>query len=135
MTELPINNVRPLIMHIDLNSCYAIIEQQANRLIRHKPVGVAAYTTPRGFIIASSYEAKRQGIKLMRVMDAQQIDPRIIILAPDPEKYFDAHRRFKAVLERYTDLVTPKSIDEFIVDFQGSRAVQGGQSLVDVGYQ
>jgi DNA polymerase-4 len=132
---LRINDIEPLIMHIDLNSCYAIIEQQANRLIRNKPVGVAAYTSPRGFIIASSYEAKRQGIKLMRIMDAKKIDPSIIILSPDPEKYFDAHRRFKAVLERYTDLVTPKSIDEFIVDFQGSEAVRQGRNLVDVGYQ
>ncbi len=133
--EMQINDVDSLIMHIDLNSCYAIIEQQANRLLRYKPVGVAAYTTSRGFIIASSYEAKRQGIKLMRIQDAKEIDPSIIILAPDPEKYFDAHRRFKAVLERYTDLVTPKSIDEFIVDFQGSQAVQQGRSLVDVGYE
>ncbi len=133
--DLQINDVDPLIMHIDLNSCYAIIEQQANRLIRHKPVGVAAYTTPRGFIIASSYEAKREGIKLMRIQDAKAIDPHIIILAPDPEKYFDAHRRFKTVLERYTSAITPKSIDEFIIDFHGSRAVQRGQSLVGVGYQ
>lgn len=133
--DLQINDAEPLIMHIDLNSCYAIIEQQANRLIRNKPVGVAAYTTPRGFIIASSYEAKRQGIKLMRIMDAKKIDPSIIILPPDPEKYFNAHRRFKAVLERYTDLVTPKSIDEFIVDFQGSEAVRSGRSLIEVGYQ
>lgn len=122
-----------MIMHIDLNSCYATIEQQANRLLRRRAVGVAAYTTPRGFIIASSYEAKRQGIKLMRIQDARKIDPNIIILAPDPEKYFDAHRRFRAVLERYTDSVTPKSIDEFVVDFRGSRAVQERQSLADVG--
>lgn len=133
--DLQINDINPLIMHIDLNSCYAIIEQQANRLLRNKPVGVAAYTTPRGFIIASSYEAKRQGIKLMRIEDAKKIDPGIIILAPDPEKYFDAHRRFKKVLMRYTDLVTPKSIDEFIVDFKGSDADRTGRSLVDVGYQ
>lgn len=133
--NIELNDIEPLIMHIDLNSCYAIIEQQANRLIRYKPLGVAAYTTPRGFIIASSYEAKRQGIKLMRIEEAKSIDKDIIIMAPDPEKYFEAHRRFKAVLERYTDLVTPKSIDEFIVDFQGSQAVSKGQSLIDVGYQ
>jgi DNA polymerase-4 len=135
MMDLQINDIDPLVMHVDLNSCYAIIEQQANRLIRNKPVGVAAYTSPRGFIIASSYEAKREGIKLMRIQDAWKIDKNIIILAPDPEKYFDAHRRFKAVLERYTNSVYPKSIDEFIVDFKGSQAVQKGQSLVDVGNQ
>jgi DNA polymerase-4 len=135
MMDLQVNDIDPSVMHVDLNSCYAIIEQQANRLIRNKPVGVAAYTTPRGFIIASSYEAKREGIKLMRIQDAWKIDRNIIILAPDPEKYFDAHRRFRAVLERYTNAVIPKSIDEFIIDFKGSQAVKKGQSLVEVGYQ
>lgn len=133
--EMPINTAEPLVMHIDLNSCYAIIEQQANPLIRNKPVGVAAYDSPGGFIIASSYEARRLGIKLMRIREARQICPKIIILTPDPEKYFDAHRRFRTVLERYTSEVTPKSVDEFVVDFRGSRAVQAGTSLTEIGRQ
>ncbi len=133
--DLRINDIDPQIMHVDLNSCYAIIEQQANRLIRNKPVGVAAYDSPGGFIIASSYEAKRLGIKLMRVREAREITKDIIVLTPDPEKYFDAHRRFRTVLEHYTSEVTPKSVDEFVVDFRGSRALQTGRSLVDVGYQ
>ena len=133
--DLPLNDERPLIMHIDLNSCYAIIEQQANRLLRHKPLGVAAYDSPGGFIIASSYEARRLGIKLMRIREAKQITRDIHILTPDPEKYFDAHRRFKKVLLKYTDEVTPKSIDEFVIDFKGSRAVREGKSLIDVGKQ
>lgn len=133
--DLPLNTAPSLIMHVDLNSCYAIIEQQANPLLRNKPVGVAAYTSPGGFIIASSYEARRQGIKLMRVRDAVNIDKNIIILPPDPEKYFDAHRRFKEVLECYTSEVTPKSIDEFVIDFKGSRALREGRSLVSVGHQ
>jgi len=135
MMDLPINNDEPLVMHIDLNSCYAIIEQQANPLIRHKPVGIAAYDSPGGFIIASSYEAKRQGITLMRIREARDICKDLIVLTPDPEKYFDAHRRFRTVLERYTNEVTPKSIDEFVVDFRGSRSLQRGQSLIEVGYQ
>lgn len=133
--EIPINNNEPLVMHIDLNSCYAIIEQQANELIRNKAVGIAAYDSPGGFIIASSYEARKYGIKLMRNKEARQILPNIIIMTPDPEKYFDAHRRFRRVLERYTSDVTPKSIDEFVVDFRGSRAVQDGKNLVDIGMQ
>lgn len=133
--EMPLNDEKPLVMHIDLNSCYAIIEQQANPLIRNKPVGVAAYDSPGGFIIASSYEAKRLGIKLMRVREAREICKDIIILTPDPEKYFDAHRRFKEVLLRYTNEVTPKSVDEFVVDFRGSRAIQEGVSLTQIGHQ
>jgi DNA polymerase-4 len=133
--DLQINDDQPLVMHIDLNSCYAIIEQQANPLIRNKPVGVAAYDSPGGFIIASSYEAKRLGIKLMRIREAKAICRDLIILTPDPEKYFDAHRRFREVLERYTNEVTPKSIDEFQVDFRGSRAISDGKNLVDIGYK
>lgn len=135
MTDLQLNTAKPLVMHIDLNSCYATIEQQANPLIRNKPVGIATYDSPGGFIIAASYEAKGLGINLMRVREAREIYPDIIILMPDPEKYFDAHRRFKKVLLKYTNELTPKSVDEFVVDFTGSNAVQKGQSLVEVGYQ
>jgi DNA polymerase-4 len=53
-----LNKARPLIMHIDLNSCFAVIEQQANPLYRNKPLAVAAYDSPRGMVIAASYEAK-----------------------------------------------------------------------------
>ena len=44
-------------MHIDLNSCFATIEQQANPLLRGKPIVVAAYTIGRGCILAASVEA------------------------------------------------------------------------------
>jgi hypothetical protein len=90
--ELPLNPGRALIMHIDLNSCFAIVEQQANPLYRKKPVAVAAYDTPRGMVIASSYEAKSKGIKLgVNVGEARQIDPNVIVLMPDPAKYRYAH--------------------------------------------
>lgn len=134
--DLPLNYNQPLTMHIDLNSCFAIIEQQANPLIRHKPVAIAAYDSPRGAVIASSYEAKALGIKLMvNVREARLLCRDVIILTPDPEKYFDAHRRFKKVLLNYTDAVTPKSVDEFVVDFTGSKAVQNNLSLSEVGYR
>lgn len=134
--EMQINYNDPLIMHIDLNSAYAMIEQQANPLIRNKPVAIAAYATPRGMIIASSYEAKALGIKLgVNVAEARLIDPNVIILTPDPEKYFDAHRRFKKVLLNYTNSVTPKSVDEFVVDFRGSEAIRRGMTMQEIGMQ
>ena len=134
--EMQINYNDPLIMHIDLNSAYAMIEQQANPLIRNKPVAIAAYATPRGMIIASSYEAKALGIKLgVNVAEARLIDPNVIILTPDPEKYFDAHRRFKKVLLNYTNSVTPKSVDEFVVDFRGSEAIRRGMTMQEIGVQ
>lgn len=130
------NTNPPQIMHIDLNSCFAIIEQQANPLLRHKPVAVAAYDSPRGAVLASSYEAKAMGIKLMvNVREARMLCRDVIILTPDPEKYFDAHRRFKKVLLQYTDNVAPKSVDEFVVDFRGSPALRGGLDMPEIGYR
>lgn len=126
----------PLIMHIDLNSCFSTIEQQANPLIRNKPVAVAAYTKQHGIVLAASYDAKALGIKLgTSVRDAQQIYPGIIILMPDPPKYRVAHRRFREVLLEYTSNVVPKSIDEFVIDFHGSEAVRQGRSMEEVGYE
>lgn len=134
MTDLDLNYHQPLMMHIDLNSCFAMIEQQANPLIRHKPVAVAAYDTPKGIILASSYEAKALGIKVgVNVREAKLICPDIIIMTPDPDKYFDAHRRFKKVLLNYTDNITPKSVDEFVINFNGSIAVQKGLALETIG--
>ncbi len=136
LTDLPLNTAEPLIMHIDLNSCFAIIEQQANPLIRHKPVAVAAYDSPGGMVLASSYEAKAKGIKLgVNVREARQLAPDVVVMMPDPPKYREAHRRFREVLEQYTDAVAPKSIDEFVVDFTSSRDRLKGRSLVDIGYE
>lgn len=136
LIALPINTAQPLIMHIDLNSCFAIIEQQANPLLRHKPVGVGAYTRDTGIILAASYEAKALGIKLgTSVREAREICPEFIALAPDPPKYREAHRRFREVLTTYTDQVAPRSIDEFVVDFHGSEAIRQGRSLESIGYE
>lgn len=72
------------IMHLDLNSCFATVEQQANPLFRGKPVAVAAYDSPGGCIIAPSVEAKKLGIKVgMRVKEGKRIYPGLIILLPD----------------------------------------------------
>lgn len=106
-------------MHIDLNSCFASIEQQANPLLRGKPIAVAAYTTPNGCIIAPSIEAKKCGIKVgMRVREAKQLYPNLIVLSPDPWKYRGVHLRLRRLLSDYTYDLTPKSIDEFVLNLE-----------------
>src|SRR5216683_850241 len=117
--ESLISREKPRIMHIDLNSCFATIEQQANPLLRGKPLVVAAYSTPNAFVLAPSIEAKRLGIKMgMRVRDAQEIYPKVIVRSPDPPKYRDVHLKFKKIFQDYSPDVTPKSIDEAVIDFR-----------------
>jgi DNA polymerase IV len=105
------------IMHIDLNSCFATIEQQANPFLRGKPIAVAAYTTPNGCILAPSVEAKRYGVKTgMRVKDGKDLCPDLMILSSDPWKYRNVHLSLRKLLSDYTPDVVPKSIDEFVLD-------------------
>ena len=119
--DMGFNSKSPTVMHIDLNSCFATIEQQANPYLRGKPIAVAAYTTPNGCILAPSIEAKRYGIKTgMRVADGKLLYPGLIILSCDPVKYRNIHLKFRKLLCRYTWDVTPKSIDEFVLEFKES---------------
>lgn len=115
------------ILHIDLNSCFATAEQQANPLLRGKPIAIAPHLTPNGCIIAPSIEAKRFGIKTgMRVKDGKVLYPKLIVLPPDPHKYRDIFLKLKKLLQDYTDNLVPKSIDEFVLDLEGYPAFRRG---------
>jgi len=132
--ELDLNHNEPTIMHLDLNSCFASIEQQANPLLRGKPIIVATYTTPSGCVLAPSIEAKKEGIKVgMRVRDAQLLYPKVVVLTPDPPKYRDVHLKLRRLLNEYSPNVVPKSIDEAVIDFSGTTALTRG--LVNTGLE
>ncbi len=111
------NPASPTIVHVDLNSCFAAIEQQANPLLRGKPVAVAAYTTPRGCILAASVEAKRFGVATgMRVAEGKQLCPSLIILPSDPSKYRFVNRKLLVLLREYASDVRVCSIDEMVMN-------------------
>lgn len=132
--ELQINRNKPLTMHVDLNSAYATIEQQANPLLRGKPLVVAAYPTDGGCIVAPSIEAKRFGIKTgMRIRDARELCKDIIIRTPDPDKYFDVNIRLRRIFKDYTPDFHPQSIDEFVLNFATVNNLT--PDLVSTGYE
>ena len=93
-----------------MNSYFASVEQQANPLLRGKPVGVCAYLPKTaagdGCIIASSIEAKRVGVTTgMRISDARRIYPNVILVQNDPAKYRSTTERIFAILAGYSDRV------------------------------
>ena len=129
--RLDFNPAPSTVMHIDLNSCFATIEQQANPLLRDKPVAVAAYDSPNGCILAPSVQAKKLGIKVgMRVKDGRLLCPDLIVLPSDPDKYRSVHLGLKKVLSIYTPDIVPKSIDEFVLNFAGTPALRRDLFLI-----
>lgn len=114
--QVPFNPAPAAVMHLDINSCFATIEQQANPKLRGKPIAVAAYPSPSGCILAPSVEAKRFGVKTgMRVKEGKLLCPKLIVLGCDPWKYRNIHLKLRQLLFQYSDQVTPKSIDEFVI--------------------
>lgn len=132
---LPLNPAKPLVMHIDLNSCFATVEQQARPLLRGRPVGVANRNTEYTCVVACSYEAKALGVKVgMSFHDAKLLAPDIVLVESDPPKYHYVYQILVDIMRSYSPFVTMKSIDEGIVDFEGTELVNK-RSLEDIGYE
>src|SRR5690349_12786458 len=105
----------PVIIHLDMNSYFASVEQQDNPDWRGKPVGVCEHLG--GIIIAASREAKRWGIGTgTPVWEAKKLYPKIILTPTHAERYRFYTRRFLKVVEDYTDMVEKYSIDECFLD-------------------
>ncbi|MBI1862706.1 hypothetical protein HYS00_01155 [Candidatus Microgenomates bacterium] len=125
------NQARPSIMHIDLNSCFATVMQQAYIHLRGKPLVVSAYSTPKGFVLSPSIEAKKLGIKLgFSNADARAVCPDVIVRTPDPELVRDVHRKFRKLFHPYSPIVEPKYIDEAVIDFKHTKYENADLTIV-----
>jgi len=117
--KLPSNRI---VMHVDMNSYFASVEQAHRPLLKEKPVLVLADPcgTPKGrrsVVAAASYEAKVKGVKAgMPTFEALKLAPNAILIGGNPHKYATFSRHFLKIFEKYTDLVEPYSIDEAFLD-------------------
>ncbi len=103
-----------------MNSYFASVEQQANPFLRGKSLGVCAYLSDNGAIIASSMEAKAKGIKTgCKVREARILDPNVVLLENEPAKYRSTTEKIFKILGEYTDTLEPYSIDEAFLDLTG----------------
>lgn len=137
--QLPLNTEIPEIMHIDLNSCFATVEQQARPLLRGWPVGVTNRRVSEAryaCIVAASYEAKSLGVKVgMRADEALRLAPDMVIVETDPPKYHYVYQKLVNIMRSYSPNVAMKSIDEGIIDFHGTREVINRRPLADIGME
>ncbi|WP_088102420.1 DNA polymerase IV [Halalkalibacter urbisdiaboli] len=107
-----------VIFHIDMNSFYASVEMSYNPELKGKPIAIAGNVEERrGIIVTSSYEARANGVKTaMPIWQAKKLCPHLLILPPNFERYRAASRALFALLQSYTPLVQPVSIDEGYLD-------------------
>ncbi len=134
--KLQVNQEEALVMHIDLNSAFATIEQQSRPSLRGKPIGVTNRISKNCCVIAASYEAKSLGIKVgMGLIEARSIAPNLVILESDPPKYHHVYKKLCQIMKSYSPDVVMKSIDEGIIDFHDTRQFINKRPLEDIGME
>ncbi|HRE83214.1 MAG TPA: hypothetical protein PLN52_19375 [Opitutaceae bacterium] len=108
---------------IDFNSFFASVEQQERPELRGKPVGIVPVMAETTGCVAISIEAKQQGLKRnMRVSEARERCPGIVIVEARPELYIAYHRRLKEVVETCLPIWKTQSIDEMTCQLTGTYA-------------
>lgn len=130
------NTASPQVMHIDLNSCFATVEQQARPMLRGRPVVIVNRRTVQTMVVTASYEAKALGIGLgTKLRDIQRLHPEVVALESDPAKYRYVYHQMMRIMSDYSPHFRMKSIDEGVIDFAESSELVRGRDLVDVGYE
>ncbi len=109
------------ILHADLDSFYASVEQRDHPRLRGRPVLVGG-----GVVLAASYEAKAFGVRSpMPEREARALCPGAIVMRPRFDVYMAASRAVFDVFHDTTPLVEGISVDEAFLDVGGLRVIAG----------
>ncbi|MBI3692583.1 MAG: DNA polymerase IV, partial [Mycolicibacterium aromaticivorans] len=112
---------RATILHADLDSFYASVEQRDDPTLRGRPVIVGG-----GVVLAASYEAKAYGVRTaMGGHQARRLCPAAVVVPPRMSAYSQASDDVFAVFRDTTPLVEPLSVDEAFLDVAGLQRLSG----------
>ena len=119
---------RATILHADLDSFYASVEQRDDPRLRGQPVIVGA-----GIVLAASYEAKAYGVRTaMSGRRALRLCPHARVVPPRMAAYSEASKAVYRVFEDTSPLVEGLSIDEAFLDARGMERIAGTPAEIAV---
>jgi len=103
------------ILHADLDSFFASVEQRDEPRLKGKPVIVGT-----GVVLAASYEAKAFGVRTaMGQRRARQLCPQAVVVPARFKAYSEASKDVFRVFEDTAPVVEALSIDEAFIDVRG----------------
>ena len=116
------------ILHADLDSFYASVEQRDDPSLRGKPVAVGG-----GVVLAASYEAKAFGVRTaMSGGTARRACPNLIEVPARFDAYSEASTRVFDIFRDTSPIVEPMSIDEAFIDVAGLWRLAGSPTEIAV---
>ena len=109
------------ILHADLDSFFASVEQRDRPWLRGKPVIVG-----EGVVLAASYEAKAFGVRTaMGGARALRLCPHAVVVSPRMHAYSEASKDVFRVFDDVSPVVEALSIDEAFIDVHGMERAFG----------
>src|SRR5690349_3855129 len=103
------------ILHADLDSFYASVEQRDDPALKGRPVIVGG-----GVVLAASYEAKAYGVRTaMGGAQARRLCPHAVVVPPRMSAYSAASKVVFDVFRDCSPLVEALSVDEAFLDVGG----------------
>lgn len=116
-----------VILHSDINACYAAIEHLHRPELNGKPLAVGGDPQARhGIVLTADYIAKRYGVKTgMALWQAKQVCPELNIVSPRMDLYLRFSRMAHEIYGEYTDLQEPYGVDESWLDVTASSSLKG----------
>lgn len=116
-----------VILHSDMNNCYASIELLHHPELRGRPLAVGGDPEARhGIVLAKDQLAKKAGVKTgMALWQARQVCPEIQFVTPHMDLYLRFSRLAHEIYGEYTDRQEAFGVDESWLDVTESCRLKG----------
>ncbi|MDR1359823.1 MAG: DNA polymerase IV [Deltaproteobacteria bacterium] len=122
------------ILHLDMDAFFASVEQLDIPEYRGKPLIIGG--GERGVVATASYEARRFGVhSAMPMFQARRLCPQGIFIPGRMKRYREKSGEILAILDRFSPLVEPASIDEAYMDLSGLERLFGSVQSIAAALQ
>ena len=106
-------------MHVDMDAFFASVEQLDHPEYKGHPVIVGGLSS-RGVVATASYEARKFGVhSAMPISRAKKLCPHGIYVYPNMARYKEISHIIHKVMEEFTPIIEPLSLDEAFLDATG----------------
>jgi DNA polymerase-4 len=120
-----LHNWDRIVIHADMDSFYAAVEQLDDPGLQGHPILVGS-NSGRGVVLTASYEARPFGVGSgMPMAQAQRLCPDALIVPPRFKRYQELSTIIMTVFSDFSPIVEPLSLDEAFLEMTGSEGLFG----------
>jgi DNA polymerase-4 len=119
------------IIHVDMDCFYAAVEMRDNPKLAEVPLAIGGSSDRRGVISTCNYIARQFGVRsAMASAYAMRLCPDLVLVPGRMSVYQQESKKIRAILEDYTPIIEPLSLDEAYLDVTQCKLYNGSATLI-----